>query len=126
MYLVNPHFIFPSKDTFRQGNESEPIMTFFSLEEWHKIKHELPHSEGNRRDQLMCVPAIDQVDIQVRWYREIPVSRGCKSRIMSKVITVGEFVRTLRRLLEYAVTDIKKFARQLEVTVCERCREDGA
>jgi hypothetical protein len=85
---------------------------------------------GSWKDMLCCVPPLEQVIVQMDWFREKGQGgderkkRSMRTRKMDKGVTVGEVVRTARKMLaEYAVEDVKRVCAGLQIMGCGMCQD---
>jgi hypothetical protein len=97
---------------------------------------EYPYDDGSWKNQLLCIPAVDRVAIHITWWRKYwpadnpDVVRKVFTNKIDTGVTMGEFVRTVRKLMaEWTVKDLKKFAEELVPNECQDCgrswSEDG-
>jgi hypothetical protein len=126
MELVNNKVCYPLDWTEAQHTGVEPWLTFTSLADLRHCVREREYSDGNWKDHLMCVPAIEQVVIQFNWLKERGQGEdGKRSMCTAKMdtgVTVGKFVRTVRKMLtDHAVEDVKRIAHTLEIMGCGKC-----
>jgi hypothetical protein len=123
MSLVNKYFNYTEEWDQRQQ------LLFGNFRQLANRLSSDPEDYGNWKEQLMCIPAVDQLDIRLLWHKpddvnDAEVNRVLRTRKMEKGVTVGEVVRTVRKMItRYAVRDIKKFSHKLEINVCDRCHE---
>jgi hypothetical protein len=85
---------------------------------------------GNWKDMLCCVPPLEQVVVQMDWFREKgqgedeKKKRSMRTKKMDKGVTVGEVVKTVRMMLaEYAVEDVKRVCAELQIMGCGICQD---
>jgi hypothetical protein len=131
MPFVSDAFEWPEDFDVQLKDEMNPWMQFFTLRELERevsVRKSI-EEDGNWKDHLLCIPAIDCVEVTWRWYKNIhvggeDVTRSLRTRKMKRGITVGAFVEVMRDLLSYAVADVKRFADKLECRTCDRCRDD--
>jgi hypothetical protein len=126
MGLVNDEFYHPHDWPDVQRADIEPWLCFTTLADLQRKVRQRAYSDGNWKDQLMCVPAIEQVVIQLNWLKERGQGqdgkRSMRTRKMDKGVTVGEFVWAVREMLtRYAVEDVMRVAPSLEIMGCGKC-----
>jgi hypothetical protein len=122
MSLVNKHFDY----TDPWDNREQVLFRDFTT--LARYLSEDPKDYGSWMGQLMCIPAVDQLDIRLLWHKPSTpetstVERVLRTSKMENGVTVGEVVRTVRKMMKHAVVDIKKFSQELEINVCDRCNE---
>jgi hypothetical protein len=126
MELVNDEFRYPNHWSDIQRARVEPWLMFTSLADLRYSMRKRGHADGNWKDHLMCVPAIEQVVIQLNWLKQRAQNddgkRSMRTAKMDTGVTVGEFVRTVRKMLaDHAVEDVKRIAHTLEAFSCGAC-----
>ena len=121
MHVVNPFFEHGDNCKPEDKPTIEPFIGFCSLDELDYQVTDIEYENGTWENHLMCIPALEQVKVTLRWHREEKVSRTCVSKKMEKGVTMGEFVDTVRKALEFAVEDVKKFTHTMEPTLCDHC-----
>jgi hypothetical protein len=120
MSFVNEHF-----DHTDAWDKREQVL-FRDIETLTDYLNDDPEDYGSWMDQLMCIPAVDQLDIRLLWHKtpladSSDVERVLRTSKMKNGVTVGEVVRTVRKMMKHAATDIKKFTHELEINICDRC-----
>jgi hypothetical protein len=85
---------------------------------------------GGWKDMLACVPPLEQVVVQMDWFtekgqgEEERKKRSRRTRKMERGVTVGEVVRTVKKMLaEYAVEDVKRVCADLQIMGCGMCQD---
>ena len=101
----------------------EPFISLSSLEELEYLTTDIAYEDGTWKEHLMCLPALECVEVTLRWHRDRDIARTCRSAEMSGDVTMGEFVSTVRAALEYAVQDVKRFGQWMEVAHCDICED---
>jgi hypothetical protein len=85
---------------------------------------------GNWKRQLACVPPLEQIVVQLDWYKEKGhgeiggKKRSMRTRKTKRGVTVGEVVRTVREMLAvYGVEDGKRVCKDLQIMGCGMCQD---
>jgi hypothetical protein len=121
--IVNKHFL-----DWDRPCPSIAFKCFEHLEEILVRKNYL--WAGNWKGQLVCVPPLEQVVLQMDWFQEKGhgeigrKKRSMRTRKMKRGVTVGEVVRTVREMLAvYAVEDVKRVCKDLQIMGCGMCQD---
>ncbi|KAF1915189.1 hypothetical protein BDU57DRAFT_518043 [Ampelomyces quisqualis] len=128
MHLVNSDFRIPDSWGKLQRRGVTPWPTFVSLRDLDDQVAEYQYNDGSWKDQLLCVPAVDRVAVHITWWKAyytddgLDVVRKVFTNKVATGVTMGEFVRVVRKLMEvWTVKDLKKFSEHLRINECDDC-----
>jgi hypothetical protein len=121
--IVNRHFL--------DWDRPCPSIAFRHFEHLAEIlvRKNYPRA-GNWEGQLARVPPLEQVVVQMNWYQEKGHGEGggkkhsMRTKKMKRGVTVGEVVRTVRKMLAvYAMEDVKRVCKDLQIMGCGMCQD---
>ncbi|KAH7385592.1 hypothetical protein BKA66DRAFT_583205 [Pyrenochaeta sp. MPI-SDFR-AT-0127] len=126
MHLVNPNFkaVIESHALWRRNDRLSHCLFSFKTLEQLKNKTVLPknyeYNDGSWKDMLLCVNAVEQVQIDFEWDYEGFSRTYFTPKIPGQGTTVGQYVSCIRQFLAHAEDHVKGFAYQMGVA-CESC-----
>ncbi|KAF1840773.1 uncharacterized protein K460DRAFT_410184 [Cucurbitaria berberidis CBS 394.84] len=124
MNLISPGFKLPRGERYNSDGElSTPYFAFRTFEELREktcMPKGYKYKDGSWRNMLMCVPAIEQVQVHFEWPLNGYHRMYTIEKRLAKGVTVRQFAGAVRRMLARAEDDVTRLSGRLSV-YCENC-----
>lgn len=117
MNLVNPNFTSPA----HEGNAYLNFRTIEELVTQTCMPKDYDYKDGSWKDMLICQPAVEGVDVVIRWSRRTAYQLYHVRKDDGDGVTVGDFVESFREKLSDAKADLMSFSHELTLSPSDEC-----